>query len=518
MSKFKNKVTNKDLDAAISFIDDEDFYNKERNSLLKELEKGTLLYLNKNYYQALLSFEKAQNISDNLYTISVSKKLQSLLLTNADNYYGERYERSLIRFYESLIHYNLYKQGKYEKYIFTDENKKSLSIPEKILNENEKRKHLFASRAITDEWNSLLNSYINELSGKSTYKTDLTQKLWGAFVNDELGKKQVALQLYKDAKIVLKQNYNVYPSFNLKSEQFDKDFKKLPTLSPQKLNNYIENTDNANILIKFIDRKIEQLTKNEKDNFSIVFKDNFVKPKMVAKIVVGVGLSPIRERELIEEEKKNNVKVIPLIIPVDLVFPVIHILTMYDPELFMFLGLTMYNNNIAGLVYPRIEFEVPFMSTEKNNSNFYTAFLSNDHKRIEIPLALANPIDDIATKNMNDKIMEYSIQTAIKLITLHVGAIRVANEIYVKGKKKGTHPVLLKIATFTAYKAELMLINKLMEADLRYWSTLPANIRIGSANIPTGTYKLNIVDKENKNVYENNDIIIKENKFVDINI
>ena len=114
------EVMNKNYQNALEIINNNDFYSADTSKLLKYLELGTINYLNNNYYQALKNFEKAKKISDDLYTISISKKALSAWDANLDIYYGEVYEASLIRFYISLINYNLYQQGFYEAYF--DEN------------------------------------------------------------------------------------------------------------------------------------------------------------------------------------------------------------------------------------------------------------------------------------------------------------------------------------------------------------------------------------------------------------
>ena len=116
-------MTHKNYNEALKIVNNDDFFSEERSELLNKLEKGTTYYLKNDYFQAMQYFKEAREISDNLYTISIKKKLASILNANLDNYYGEIYERSLLRFYESLIHYNLYQTGKYEAYTKTIEGK-----------------------------------------------------------------------------------------------------------------------------------------------------------------------------------------------------------------------------------------------------------------------------------------------------------------------------------------------------------------------------------------------------------
>src|SRR5690606_37876801 len=108
-------------------------------------------------------------------------------------------------------------------------------------------------------WDSLLSRYTEESLGEDVYKTDLMAKLLGAFIHEEIGtnaEKQIARQLYNDAKDVLFKYYNLYPSFNKKYKKFADDYKKLPKLSRKKIEKeYIEPTDYAKNLSAFIQER-----------------------------------------------------------------------------------------------------------------------------------------------------------------------------------------------------------------------------------------------------------------------
>ena len=86
------EVMDKNYQEALEIVNNDDFYSKDTSKLLKFLELGTINYINNNYYQALKNFEEAKKISDELYTISISKKTLSMWDANLDNYYGEVYE------------------------------------------------------------------------------------------------------------------------------------------------------------------------------------------------------------------------------------------------------------------------------------------------------------------------------------------------------------------------------------------------------------------------------------------
>ncbi len=304
-----SSLRNYDYNSAKTIVNGEKFYNKEKDIFLNKVEKGTTYYLSKDYYQSLKYFEEAQKICENLSaTTRVSGKLKGVIDPAADNYYCEKYERSLLNFYLSLINYNLYSNGRYEPYT-RQEKDKIVDVSEKILNQSEKLAHLSASRSYIIKWNSLLSTYKKELAGKSGYKDDLVAKLWGAYIHEQFDNsenRQIALQLYKDAKDVLVKNYSVYPTFNKKNESFEKNYKKFNNNNIDKIKkDYIENTEFSNNLLAFLDEKIKDLSSNKRDNFTVVLKEDFVSEKKGE--VVKVGL-PLEFVAAVEFQPTNNRK------------------------------------------------------------------------------------------------------------------------------------------------------------------------------------------------------------------
>ncbi|MDR2526999.1 MAG: hypothetical protein LBC92_03945 [Rickettsiales bacterium] len=484
----RKDLKSRNYSAAESLIKNKKFYPEKRNVLLKELEKGTIFYLNGKYYQALKSFKNAKKISDDLFTVSVSKKVASVFISSADNYYGERYERSLIRFYESLINYNLYKSGIYESYIDEYGNMQ----PEKLLSEAEKNRHLMSARAVTDEWDSLLSSYKNELSDETTYKMDLTQRLWAAHINRELGKNELSSNLYGDAKRILERYYNLYPSYNNKSKDFRENFKRLPDLSSQNLYNYIDNTKNATDLIKYIDNEINKIKNYKDNNLQIVLKDGFVSKKIRKYVVSSLP-------KMKKPKDNDDIEVVQYILP---------------PELSIMLA-TMTQDSFFALVslFTSIEFEVP-MINEVNYANDYKVVLSGKNGIFEAPLTLSEPVSDIARMELENKSKSYLLKTATKTITGYVSAFIAAKNIYNNNK---TLPG--KIAAILSYKAATLAINEMLKVDMRYWSSLASGIMLGGAVVPDGEYVISVFKNNVKTSYTNKVAVHKNNiTFVDINL
>lgn len=262
-------VRGNDLPAARQLAQSDDFFTDTPSLLVRYFELGTLYYMNGEYYQALQNFDKAKELSDRLYTTSVSKSVASQIVGDGvADYAGEKYELSLLRFYQSMTHYRLYEQGMYEAYTVTDENGQAKEIPEKKLSESEKRLHFNAARASILDWNSLLTTFTNEAGDKKTFKQDMLAKAWGAEIHDiygSSGDRQIARQLYRDMDKLLDTLYRDYPSYQ------GAQGKRLKAYTKAK---------GADL---FAD-------KNKKENVKVVLKAGLITPKKAEKIGFNIPL------------------------------------------------------------------------------------------------------------------------------------------------------------------------------------------------------------------------------------
>lgn len=474
-NKLYRNVREGDYKSALKNAKDKDFYTEKNSQLLKSLNLATVYYLNQNYYQALKEFEKAKKISDDLYTTSVSKKIASTWDPNFDNYYGESYERSLIRFYISLINYNLYRQGFYEEY--KDENGKKISKRE--LTNEEKRFHLEYARSSIIEWDSMLQAMQNKSMGKPVYKNDMMAKLWGAFIHSEFqspNDRQISLQLYSDANDLLLRNYNMYPIFNNKSEDFNNDFKKLHAITFQELQKkYIDRTKYSNKLIEYTNRNRKNLEKYQMDNFVVLIKDG-----LVSKI------------------DPNEIR-----IP----FP---ILTYYSSGsgIYDFAMLAMPIE--AGMPY--IEIEMPEM-TEIEMINDYRIDVYDSNKNLiaTTDFTMLEPISYIAKKSFDDRKGKMHAAIVARMTGKYVAALGTAYALYSQDN------AFMKLGAVASFLASIKTINETSRADIRQWITLPSNIQMAGIKLQPGKYCIEVFKNTKKVLEREIEIIAEETTFLDLN-
>lgn len=470
-----NSIKTKNYEEAMKIVKQKKFCSGENSLLLKYLEIGTVHYLRGEHYQALKSFENAKNISDDLYTISISKKTASIWDENMDNYYGEKYERSMIRFYLSLINYNLYQQGFYEEYL--DEN--NLKVEKKILSDNEKTFHLNYARSAIIEWDSLLKSYQGETGGEPVYKNDIVAKTWGGFIHSEFGdsaNRQIALQLYKDGNDVLLKNYNMYPTFNNKHKEFNNDFKKLPNLSYQELKkNYISETQYAKDLQEFLQRNIKNLNSSKRDNLVILVKDNLVAPKTVKEIKIPI---PIALFGSIDSGMEAMIRVVML--------------------------------TEAGI--PQAVIELPEINITEDIKK-YTAqiFDLSGTKIAETNLTMVEPMSDIAKKTLDDKLTIVRTKIIARLTAKYAAGAVAAYAVY---SQDGN---FYKVLGLSMFAGAIKTANETSKADIRYWATLFSNIQFGGAVLNSGKYKLVILENNSKVFEKEIEIQKGQTTFVDLN-
>lgn len=467
--KLKSQARAGDLAGAMATIKSDDFYPDKNSRLLKLMEESLLHHLQGNYYQAMLGFDQAKELSDQLFTASISKKVASAVVnSNADNYYGETYERSMIRFYQSLNHYSLSQEGNYEAYVVSERDAKGKILREKEmpavkLTEQQKRFHLTASRSTLLEWNSLLDNYKSTSGGKPVYKDDLMAKIFGAFIHEQMGdaqNKAIALGLYKEAKNVLFRNYNILPTYNKKSDKFVKDFDKLALMNEDEVRkNYVEKTPSAPSLESFIDSQIVRLSNgNEQNSVFILLENNFISPKQVKKFdfpLPAPAVSPGGD----------------------------------------FVAFCSNVLNAAAKAAPKIYFEMPEISAVPVIEDQMINIKDSTGKVVATKnLVTVNPLSDLARFTLAENALSNYAKVGTRVALKHVTALVAAYAVY--KKSKGYGEALAAVAGSASYTAANKLIEASEEADLRSWSLLPSTYSLTAfSKLQPGNYTVEYLRK-----------------------
>ena len=472
--QYREMVQKKDYKSALDVMKGDKIYADEESRLLKFLELGTLHLYSGEYFQALQNFDKAQELSNKLFTVSISKKMAGVLGNqSADNYYGEKYERSLIRYYTILAHYNLYEKGSYEGFVEEIRDNKgkvtsTRNVEPVILDESKKRFHLTAAKAVLIEWNSILDDFKKTTPGEVTYKDDLLAKFVGAVLHekaDSSADRQIALGLYKESKNTIFRYYNSYQSFNLKFKDFNKDFKKLSTLNTDLVqSNYVTKTPLSTALTEYSDYQIKSMSKGERDNVYLVWHQGMIASKEIKKYEFPVGL----------EATKVTVG------------------TVSD-----FVGFSKQALVIVDTVIPKIEFEMPTIPYRANNEDLKLVVKKAGSVVAEKSGLLVDPLSEMAYYTMDAEATYNLVKTGTRVAAKHLAALGASYLTYKQLKDKMGDGFAL-MTGIGAYNLASRGIAETEKADLRSWMTLPNQVRMNSFKLSPGEYELYSLNTDTK--------------------
>ncbi|MBA2404738.1 MAG: hypothetical protein H0V66_08195, partial [Bdellovibrionales bacterium] len=231
MRAFREAYAAGEFESAAEILKSSELKKDKKSKLLWNLEKGTLSLGQGKEDSAIKSFQAAINLIDQLYTKKLSAKVATFLVNDAsDVFYGASYERSYAHYYLAKSYYARY---------LKKHNKLDLQ----------------GARGTILAWDSYFADLQRSAEPKTIYQTDLMLKVFGAEVHEvsEIrDDKQIALQLYKDALIILDTMAGAFEVFNSKNIEYLKDFEKalsedkkpsskayVPTVAQQDLKNFL---------------------------------------------------------------------------------------------------------------------------------------------------------------------------------------------------------------------------------------------------------------------------------------
>jgi hypothetical protein len=471
--KVREAVSDGRYKEALEYVQGDDFYPEKNSLLVKLLEIGMIQHLNGNHHQAIMTFDKAKEVSDELFTVSVSKKLASAVMNaNVDHYYGTPYERSMIRFYQVLSHYLLYLKGEYEAYEVIDKDEKGkilnvTKVPAKKLENNERRFHLSAARSTLLEWNSLLDTYKAETGGKPVYKDDLLAKIFGAYIHEQVGSSddmRIALSLYKEAKKVLFRNFNMLPSYNKKHKEFVDNFKSFANMDEAVIaKQYVDKTPAYLSLESYLDGQIARLSSKKQKSVLVLIENGLISPKRLKKFEFPLPVSSI-----------------PATVPAN-----------------EFMAFTAGVFRVATKTIPKIYFELPEIPYAPVIDDQVINVLDETGNVVATgPLATLNPMTDLASYVLNDEAMGRYAAVGLRVGAKHIAALLSAYALY--KKQQPMNEMLAMTVASSAYLLATKGIAMSEEADLRGWNMLPHMYSSAAFDLRPGKYQVEYVNGKTK--------------------
>ena len=503
-NKIRAQVSGAKYEEALKTLESAKYFKEnEQSKLLFLMEKGLILHGMGQFNKSIHIFEQAKELARKQYTVRVSKKLTTYIGNDSsDIYYGEKYELSMLHFYQALNHYSLSFLDKKDVSVMKD-GKKTLEFVKNT--SKDRREQLLRARAELLAWDSFLKELKIERSGTAVFKNDLSAKVLGGFIHESIGTRRdrdIAYQLYKDALKLLIKNYGAYKSFNSKHIDYVKDYDKLPKLGMSKVSKeYIHETKNQKDLKYFLETKVLSLAKQLRRNswkreirpFKIDLKKVKAKKNSNVTLVIQEGIVPNKFGEkqyfgLDKELSKSGAGAIIAIFAAE-------VLGLYPaPGSYNPVGVHLgYNVAKLAISEASISFELPKIEMNKLDYSLVLEIWKNGSKIKEKTLPVINPMGDIAEQAIEEQAAWLYPKVGARLATKHVVAILAAWGTYqgLKGKK-GDNDFLARNAAILQYLASSKGIEYSEQADVRQWSTIPKALRMLDFYLAPGKYDFKI--------------------------
>lgn len=485
------------IKAASILEGEEALYKDEKDQLLALMEKGHLAHAQEKWQESALLFKQAFDLYDRLYTVSISSKVAAAVVSDqSDIYYGEAYEIATLHLLQTLNHLMVWRESRASN-------------------------DLFRARAQVVAWNKFLETHARDSKLAPVFKDDLMAKLLGAQVHELINSRtdrQIALDLYIQAREVLLRNYGAFQSFNAKAKDFVKDYEKFPKLGLAKVvKDYIEPTDNEILLQNEIESRAINLAREIRSNRVATYlkqfgktASDFPKKKEVnanVQVITSFGQAPLKKGEtqyigltaaLEDPNASSGAKILAGVSTVALTLFAADKLGLTPPPnswnpVGAQLGMQM---SLAAAKGASVKFELPSVDARPIKLQRQLVALDESGKEIiRVNLPLIQPVGEIAQQAVAEKAVARYWRVGLRLALKHATAIAASFATYkALAGRKNDNDFLARNAAVFQYLAAARGIEMSERADTRGWATLPDSFNMTEFYLKPGKYKINIVE------------------------
>jgi hypothetical protein len=476
-----------------------------KDRVLSLLELGTVANLSGQFEKSNRLLFAAKEMVEQLHTQSISEGVTTWVLNDLSaTYRGLDYERSLIHYYLVLNFIGL-SQAKgipaWELPELKVAGKLVLNAEahqERKLSDKDRRQYLMQARAEVLAWDTTLETIRNKSRGSPVYKDDLLAKLLGARVHQMFGTTtdlNTAKVLYEDAKMVMQRAYNLYPTFNQKYRDFEKDYAQLPNLSEDELKGrYIASTDASTGVQSLVSSMAQGGETSANPESMFVLELGLIAPKKEK--VYTIGLSSLfgqiqdpKTRALVEEIGARVLLQFAPMVGVGMVSVAVvgaaasssdapeerpqHLSSAIDKAI----GFEFRLPEI-----PRVQTPIPErlrLSPVQGGAP------------IELPLAVVNPIGDFAAQEVDIASGAIAAKTGVRVGLKYLSALLAAYATFKALEKQSEF--LAKISAVGAFMGAKAAIDASEAADIRAWTLLPQVVAAANGAVPSGEYDVSLV-------------------------
>lgn len=493
MRAYRDAYAAGEFEKADEILKTSELKEDKRSTLLWHLERGTLSLGQGNETAAISSFQTAIELIDALYTKKLSAKAASFLINDAaDVFYGASYERSYAHYFLAKAYYNRYQKT---------QNKLDLQ----------------GARGTILAWDSYFAELQRSAAPKTVYQTDMMLKVFGAEVHEvsEIRTdKQIALQLYKDALLILDSMGGAFEVFNLKSIDYLKEYEKalgegktpstkayVGTVAQQDLKNFLQYKVLAltkeirgadfNVQVKSLKPTPEVLKKvNEpKGNVVILLEEGLI-PQKVAK-PFNFGL-----KGAVDSVESPGAKAFISTVGTAMITAFAMNTLGMKPATLQQTGsfAAAYEVTKVGVTEAAVTFELPIIEKSPKLKDFQVVILDEKGAILkQEPLPIISENGEIAKVVLQEDVVSRYVKTGTRVAVRHILAIVAAMQVHNNLKKNGTF--IAGAAAMATYVGASKGISALEKADTRHWTTLPQAFRMMELNLAPGRYQVAISPK-----------------------
>lgn len=470
-------------------------YQDEKDKLLLLMEQGNIAHAQGHWDDSAALFKQALDLHDKLYTVSISGKVAKTVINDqSDVYYGEAYEIATLHLLQTLNHLMKWRVSN-------------------------SRDDLFRARAQVVAWNKYLENRARDSEVAPVFKEDLMAKLLGAQVHeliDSRTDKQIALDLYVQAREILLRNYGAYPSFNSKSSNFVKNYEKFPKLGIQKvMAEYVSSTSQQKTLQEQIEARVINLAREIRSQRVVAYLKAYGKkasdfPKSEetnVKVVISLGQAPLKTADpqyigltaaLEDPNASAGAKILAGVSAVALTLFAADKLGLLPPPnswnpVGARLGLDM---SFAVATGAAVKFQLSVVHATPIKSSYELVASDESGKEVSrCALPVVQPIGEIAQQAVAESAAARYWRVGLRLALKHAAAIAASFATYnaLKGRKNDNDFLASNAAVFQ-YLAAAKGIEASEQADTRGWATLPESFNLAGLNLKPGKYKISIVE------------------------
>ncbi|WP_419173214.1 hypothetical protein [Halobacteriovorax sp.] len=432
----------KKYQTVIDRITKKEVYERQEDRFLKQAELGIAYFNLKDYKKALFHLNKAKEIANSLYKVSISNKVESLFIGEAtDIYYPNQFEQISIRFYEILSHYMLIQSSESSK---------------------DKRFHQQAMVSTLRDWSSYIDNFKEQNRGRAIYKGSTFIDLMGVIVHDvyDRSKDRSVIKSFKKlGQKNLVEQMGIYPSYNELHEKYKDDYNELHLLSQKKLANYISETQTSNNIKKFFQNK-------KRYNTYIIILDGHV------------------------IKKTANVYEFPLGLPVG-----VYIYNDEGMDDFVTFSLKMLS--ITRGTEPKISFELPKIdSVPITNTEKVTLTNADGNEVLSDNLILMANTSEVLSESLKTDVKTLEAKVGARLAAKHIALLTSAYQTYRSLYNNGAFIAYLSASA--AYAAGNKAIAESELADLRSWYGIYDHVYMLPVDLKPGEYEITYKGKKYK--------------------